>query len=179
MRPLKARSNHSQKSSTANASSLVPDKLSHTWFTDTQSCPSLAGLVNLSGTGLASAVHVDHTSTHQLFIVPSTVVMERVNVAPRGEEMVAKSCGPCKAPPCLASLYSHTHTDLHVDINTHNLDLQRHPIRVGGWSSASSAVLKNPQCPSNPLNCRKSSTFRSHLAKYLRFCSHRDHLILE
>lgn len=90
-----------------------------------------------------------------------------------GEEMVAKSCGPCKAPPCLASLY------LHTQICTWTLT---HTTWIYGAIEGELSELccpENPQCPSIPSNCRKSSTCRSHLAKYLRFCSHRDHLISE
>lgn len=68
----------------------------------------LNSLVSLSQTVQAFAVLVDHTSTNQPFIVPSIVVMEKANVAQKGGEVVAKGCEPCKAPPWLASLNSHT-----------------------------------------------------------------------
>lgn len=42
----------------------------------------------------ASAVLVDHTSTHQPFIVPSTAVMETESMWHRGGGSGGQGCGP-------------------------------------------------------------------------------------
>lgn len=129
-----------QKSSTVSVSSRVSDEPSHTWTQIYKVARASSRIVP------ASAVRADHTSTHQLFIVPSTAVMERVNVARRGEETVAKIHGPCKASPWLASLYLRTHS--HMDITTHNLDLL-HDQR-GGAQPLSKKTKKQNAMPMHP-----------------------------
>lgn len=76
-----------QKSSTVSVSSRVSDEPSHTWTQIYKAARASSRIV------LASAVRADHTSTHQLFIVPSTAVMERVNVARRGRKWWPRSAG--------------------------------------------------------------------------------------
>lgn len=160
-----------QKSSTASAFSPVSDKLSHTWHTDTQSCPSLAVEVNLSWTVPACAVHVDHTSAlYCSFHCGHGKSQCGTEGGGKGSQELWALQGPAVLGIALL-----THTDLYMDVNTHTTWIY-HAIR---GEHSSSAVLKTPQCPSIASNCRKSSTFRSHLVKYLRFCSHRYHLISE
>lgn len=90
-----------------------------------------------------------------------------------GEEMVAKSCGPCKALPCLAS------PCLHTQICTWTLTHTTWINRAIRGELSQLRCPESPQCLSILSNWRKSSTCRSHLVKYLRFCSHWDHFISE
>ena len=115
-----------------------------------RSCPGLTSLVSLSWTVQASVELVDHTSTHQPFIVPSTVVMERVNVAQRGRKWWPRPVGPAKAPAWLASLCSRTH--LHMYITAHSvgfsasLDLKRASRTVAKTHNAPASlqIVGNP-----------------------------------
>lgn len=70
-----------------------------------------------------------------------------------------------------------THTFTHGHYHTQPGFIAR---SKGGELSHCPKKQKNKtRCPCIPSNCRKSSTCRSHLVKYLRFRSHRDHLIQE
>lgn len=153
-----------QKSSTVSVSSLVSDEPSHTWTQIYKAARASSRIV------LASAVRADHTSTHQLFIVPSTAVMETVNVARRGRKWWPRSAGPARPRH---GWHPFTCAHIHTWILPHTTWIY---CTIKGELSH---CPKKPQCPYVPSNCRKSSTCRSYLVKYLRFRSHRDHLIPE
>lgn len=57
------------------------------------------------------------------------------------EEVVARAVGPAR--PAMLGISLLTHTDLHMEVNTHNPDLRRDQ----GGSSVSTAVLTTPQWP--------------------------------
>lgn len=52
--------------------------------------------------------------------------------------------------PAMLGISLLTHTDLHMDINTHNLDLQRHPIGVEGGELSELCCPEKPTMPQQP-----------------------------
>lgn len=117
--------------------------------TYTQSCPGLTSFISPAWSIRASAVLVDHTSTHQPFIVPSTVVMETVNVARRRRRWWPRG----SARP-LHGWHFFTHTHIHACTLLHTtcVDLTLthiytySPLR-GSWTSRT--VLKTHNAPAS------------------------------
>lgn len=132
---------------------------------------------------------VDHTSTHQPFIVPSTVVMETESMWHGGGGSGGQGLwgpGPCMAPPWLASFllrHTHTHSFTHTHYCTQPVFLS-----LSGFDTHIYTIMRelgkphrseNTHRPCIPSNGRKSWTWRAHLEKYLRFWRNWDHLISE